>query len=157
MGGMNCSNWQWRIASTEAGLQYGAFFQVGLPVPTIAPAYDGSGETASSVGSQFIHGYKRLEMMFARLDNPQWFALRKLVADAQAGTLKYLYMTIDWSNGEYAIPHWIDVRGYPHRPLMISDPGSLIGRLDAVHYYDNVQFILNNITIVNDPSLYSEQ
>lgn len=156
MPSMKCDVFNWRFSpGLEAGLTYGSFYLKGIPEPIIAPYYDSSGQSINSFGAQLAHGYIRLELMWERLSNVQWNILYEAIEAAKVAAEPVMYMTIDQSGGSHAIPHWIDVKGYPHRQLEQADPGPLIGRSRQIHYYDNVLLRLNNISIVNDPSLYT--
>jgi hypothetical protein len=153
---MKCDAFNWRFSpGSEAGLAYSSFYLRGVPVPSIAGFYDNSGETFNSFGAQLVHGYLRLEMIWERFNNVQWNIVYEAIEAAKVAAEPVLYMTVDRSDGSHAIPYWIDIKGYPHRQLDQVDPGPLIGRQKRVHVYNNVILRLNNVSIINDPSLYA--
>lgn len=152
---MNWSGWDWRIALTEAGLPTGELAAYQIPPPSNAPFLIGAVELAQSDGGQAIHGYTTLDLLWKRLDSFQGFRLKKFYTEAIAGT-GFLYMTIARTDAHAVGYYWIDVRGRPHRAINLSDSGDIAERAeDGAPYYDNFRLLLNNIEIVNDPSLYT--
>lgn len=137
--------YNWRIATTEPALAYSSFYALGLPVPSLAPPMPGQIELARGDGSQAIHGYRSLELFWDRLGIHYLRLLEGLVQAAAGGVLYVTY---------YDRGVWVDGRGYPWVPLereMIGPLHSLRGRYGE----DNYRLYLNNIEIVNNPSLYT--
>ncbi len=137
----------WRIASTEAGLQIGAFFARGIPPPDVFEYKDYSERRPQSQGGQSRHGYKNITVVWNRLDIKQSNALRDVI---QAGIddVGYVYLTLDRSNGSASGRDWIDVYGYPQMPDFrpIENSGGLM--------HGSITFVLNAIVIVNDPASF---
>lgn len=141
------SNLGWRVASTEAGLQTGAFFVRGIPPPSIFEYRDYSERRAQSQGGQSRQGYKKATVVWDDFDNKQSNALREVI---QAGLddAGYVYLTLDRSNGSASGRDWIDVYGRPHMPDFLPQPYSG-GRM-----HGRVTFVLNALVIVNDPASF---
>lgn len=144
---MTVGNLGWRIASTEAGLQIGAFFARGIPPPDVSDYRDYSERKPQSQGGQARHGYKNITLVWNRLDTKQSNALREVI---QAGidNVGDVYLTLDRSNGSASGRDWIDVYGKPQMPdfeVVANSGGKMHG---------NVEFVLNAITIVNDPASF---
>ena len=137
----------WRIASTEAGLQTGAFFARGIPPPDVFEYRDYSERRPQSQGGQSRHGYKNTTLVWNSLDIKQSNALREVI---QAGIddVGNVYLTLDRSNGSASGRDWIDVYGKPQMPDFRPQPNSS-GRL-----HGSVSFVLNAIVIVNDPASF---
>lgn len=145
----------WRIALTLAGLEKGSFYVLDLPIPEVAAYSDHTLERPQGDGGQALHGFNSLDMLFAELLGHQWFILRKRIDDAKAGA-GVIYLTIDAADGKTPGPRWVDVSAYPHRPVQLSQEGPLTGRSNTRHIYENVRVLFNNITIINDPSIYTD-
>lgn len=152
---MNWTAWDWRISLTEAGLATGWFAAYKLPPPSKAPFLVGLIEIAQSAGGQAIHGYTTDDLLFERLEDFQASRLKRFVTDAITGT-GYLYMTVSRNNAHSPGNYWIDIRGRPFRHMDLTDSGDIAARAaDGSPYYDNFHIFMNNIEIVNDPSLYT--
>ncbi len=152
---MNWSAWDWRISLTEAGLATGSLASYKIPPPSKAPFMIGIIELAQSDGGQAVHGYTTDDMLWKRLGDFQASRLKKFQTDAIAGT-GFLYFTVSRTDAHTPGNYWIDIRGRPHRALNLSDSGDIGERAeDGAPYYDNFRLLLNNIEIVNDPSLYT--
>ena len=102
-----------------------------------------------------MHGYIYMPILWQRLSMYQAWRVRKFIDAAKSGT-GLLYMTVDRNDASYGGPHFVDISGYPHRPREAADDGDMAGRApDGGQYTDNYSLLLNNITIINDPSLYT--
>ena len=152
---MNCTAWDYRIALTEAGLARGYWAAYDIPLPQLAPLLDSSQENARSAGGQALHGYIYMPILWQRLSMYQAFRIRKFIDSAKAGT-GLLYMTVDRNDTLYGGPHFVDISGYPHRAREAADDGDMAARAPGGgQYTDNYNLLMNNITIINDPSLYT--
>lgn len=152
---MNWSGWDWRISLTEAGLDTGWLAAYKIPPPNKAPFMIGTFEMSQSEGGQAIHGYTTDDMLWNRLDDFQASRLKRFITDAIAGT-GFLYFTVSRTDAHTPGNYWIDIRGRPHRALDLTDSGDIGERApDGRPYYENFMLLLNNIEIVNDPSLYT--
>jgi hypothetical protein len=149
---MNTS-FKWRIAMTEGGLTKGSFYHYKLPVPSTAPYVDHSAAVMKSDGSQALHGFEQVTLLFDILSGPQAAMIRQFIDAARSGA-GILFMTIDKGDGSAPGPAWIDISGTPHRQARLSQNGPIVGSTGQPHY-TNVQLFLNNVTVVNDPSNYS--
>lgn len=152
---MSCTAWDYRIAITEAGLARGYFAAFEIPLPQLAPLLDSSIENSRSTGGQALHGYTTLELLFRRITMYSAWRIRNFIDEAKA-TSGLLYITADRNDTLYAGPHFVDVSGYPHRPREAADDGDLDARAPGGgQYINNYRLFLNNVTIINDPSLYT--
>lgn len=135
-----------RIATSEAGLAKGALFARGIPVPQMFYR-DHSSRSAQGEGGETLHGYKAVTLLWENLTASQAAALRDMIDTAQAAANGLIYLTIlrnDAANGNY---DWIDVSGRPSMPEW--NPA-----YDG-HVYAPVEMVVNNLTILNDPSTYN--
>jgi len=139
----------WRIATTEAGLTRSPMSKlVGIPLQ-IEPE-DYSTEQEQSEGGTSYHGYKKYKILWKDLDEIQASTLRRLVAEARAGS-RWLYITGRWYDEANSFTRWVDMRGKPKLEKMAPAPPEL--RM-GMAIYSNVVLQLNNIDIVNDPALF---
>lgn len=135
----------WRFATSEAALAANNFWSLGLPAPSLAPYMTGQIEAGDGHGAQRIHGWQSVELFWDVLGLERINAL-EAVTDSAAGGL--LYVTF------YYRGIWLDGSGYPWRPLqpeMIGPLHSLRGQYGERNY----RLYLNNVTILNNPSLYT--
>lgn len=141
------SNLGWRIASTEAGLQTGAFFARRIPPPDNFEYKDYSVRVPQAQGGESRHGFKNITVFWEDLDIRQSQALREVI---QAGidAVGDVYLTLDRSNGTASGRDWIDVRGKPAMPDFLPQTNSS-GQL-----HGSVKFFLNALVIVNDPASF---
>lgn len=144
------SNLGWRVASTEAGLQTGAFFARRIPPPNTFEYKDYTVRNPQSQGGQSRHGYKNITILWDVLTPKQANALRDVI---QAGLddAGYVYLTLDRSNGEASGRDWIDVYGRPEMPDF--QPQAPVAGADGI-VYGTTSFFLNALVIVNDPASF---
>lgn len=137
-----------RIATTEAGLAKGAFFVRGLPPPEFFYA-DHSVRSSQGEGGESLDGYKSVRVIWTEgLTAAQAGVLRSLVEAAQATAAGTLFLTVlrtDAANAGWG--DWIDVSGYPSMPEW--------GPVRNGVLYRPVELVVNNLTILNDPSTYN--
>lgn len=147
------NSYKWRLALAEADLTKGSFANYGLPAPTTPDPRDHSQLVSQRDGGQAAHGFERVELLFERFSEQQMTQLGKLIVDARA-TSGVIYMTI-WTGVGYDLnpPRWIDVFGRPHRPENIA-PARAVG-VKGQLWYDAVRWTVMNLTVVNDPSVYT--
>jgi hypothetical protein len=154
-GYMNISAWDFRISLTEAGLQTGSLMSYDIPMPNLAPFLDSSVEMGRSDGGQALHGFINDGLMWDRIMMRVAFRLRKFIDDARSGTGE-LYLTVPMNDASHSGWHWLDVKGMPHRPRQATDSGDMGIRMPGgLQYVDDFVLLLNNITIINDPSVYT--
>ena len=147
--------WHWRIALTEANLEYGSFPVYGLIVPTVAPYVDSAREAFRSQGEQALHGFSSMDILWERLTAEQAWRVRQFIDDAKTGS-GWLYMTIDLNDDSTPGTQWADVRGRPHRDPKQADAGPLIGRMKAGRgHHQNYRLLLNNVDILANPSNFT--
>lgn len=144
------SNLGWRIASTEAGLQTGAFFARRIPPPHTFEYKDFSVRTPQSQGGQTRHGYKNITIIWDSLTLQQANALREVI---QAGLddAGYVYVTLDRSNGTASGRDWIDVYGRPEMPDF--QPRAPVAGSNGI-LYGQTKLFVNALVIVNDPASF---
>lgn len=137
--------YSWRLATTEAALAYSSFYALGVPIPSLAPAMRGQVESPRGDGRQAIHGYRSLEFFWDVLGIHYLSILEGLIDDALDG---YLYVTY------YDRGRWVDGKGFPWRPLQPDMIGPLHS-LRGAYGERNYRLYLNNLVVVNDPSMYT--
>jgi len=142
---------KFRIAITEAGLAKGALFVLGLPPPSVAPYRDHSVIVGKSDGSNQEYGYKNITIMWDKLTYAAGRVLQDLVEGARTGT-GLLYLTLARTDGTGSGEDYIDVSGRAGR-LVLTGAAPLNRR--GFGTYDNPTLVVNNLTVVNDPSSYS--
>lgn len=150
---MTCAPFGWRISLTEAGLAKGSFRNFRIPPPSIAFYTDHTTAVTRSDGSQGLHGFQQLTMLFDILSGQQMSVVRGFIDDARS-TTGFLFLTIDRGDGSEPGPAWIDITGRAHRQPQLSQAGPIVGSQGQNHY-TGAQLFLNNVTVVNDPSLYT--
>lgn len=144
----------YRLGLTEADLATGAFMTYLLPPPDAAPYQDHTEAESASDGGEELLGYDNVTISWNRLPANAATQLKRLVIEA-AGTdgEGFLYLTVSRANGSYPGADWIDIKGHAHIPKIVG-PADLVGQLDQL-FHDSVQLVVNNVTILNDPSIYS--
>jgi len=152
----NVSNpWHWRIATSEAGLATGSFFVNKLPAPSTCFYQKTTVENPQSDGLQAVHGYQQTTLLWDVLNGYQYKTLKDVIT-LQSQAKSTIYLTIDRGDGSHSNPDWIDVFGYPYIQIAQSQEGPLIGRYaGGSPDFRSVKLFLNNLTIRNDPSLYT--
>jgi hypothetical protein len=150
MSDFGCDPWNWRIASTEPGLATGAFYLWRLPPPTVVNFVDHSEQKPRSDGSLAFHGRQSVNYMWDILDANQMGQLKRLVSLSGDA----IYLTLDKGIGDTFGRDWVDVRGIPHLPTV--SQGGPLDYVTGRPHYKNVQFFVNEVTILNDPSIYAE-
>lgn len=138
-----------RLATTEAGLATGRLFLRNIPPPSLCAYQDHSVKAAKGEGGQSYHGYERCTILWDVMSTSQSYALRQLIESALDSASGLLFATIDRSNGEAPGWDWIDVSGVPHIPDIAPGPVRGVRRGTSHH---NIQLVLNNLSIVNDPA-----
>ena len=152
---MNCTAWDYRFGLVEADLARGYFAAYDIPLPQLAPLLDSALEISRSAGGQALHGYTNLEVLWRRLTMRQAWRVRRFIDDAKAAT-GLLYLTVAQNDARHGGLYFVDINGYPHRPREAADDGDMAARTpDGGQYIDNYILFMNNVTIVNDPSLYT--
>lgn len=148
---MNLDGWRWRIATTEAGLQYGAFALLNVPIPTQAPYYDHSSVVPQSDGRQASHGYTNITLLWDELTQSEMNALRSIVHDVRI-KLGVIYLTIERQDGTTPASSFIDISG---NPGVLRWTGASPYNRTMQKSGKNIELFVNHVTIINDPSIYS--
>lgn len=149
-----CDFWFWRMALAEADLSFSAFQQLGLPVPDVCDFKDHTTERFHSTGAQFLAGYATAEILWNVLTGPQLATIYTTVESAKSGS-GILYMTIDLGDGRVSARAWADISARPARPIT-TQSGPISGKIrGSLPHYENVSLALNNVTVINEPSVYS--
>lgn len=141
----------WRIATTEAGLATGYFVARRLPMPDLANYTDHQDRPGRSDGGMARHGYKSVNLTWQNLSPKDAVKIRALVQEAIDSATGRLYLTIDRNDGTNVAPDFIDVYGYPHMPTFSSST-VLASARNGRRIFNSVSLLVNNLTIVNDPS-----
>jgi hypothetical protein len=148
------SSWNWRISLDEPGLARGSFALYGIPLPVTFQFDDFATSVTRTDGSQARHGYISCQLLFDDNLNPiATKRLRQFILNAQAGS-RILYMTVDRGNATTSGADFIDIFGFPHLPEGIAVSAGIAGRR-GIHTYMPFTLLLNNVTVVNDPSSYT--
>lgn len=142
----------WRIATTEGGLARNTFFNLRIPVPDLPNYRDHTTIAQRSDGSDATRGFINNVIMWDRLTGTEGYELKRLVQIARTGA-GVLFMTIPRLNGDGIGNDFIDLSGFPQY-LLLTPAGGHSRRHGPV-IYSNVRLVFNNITVVNDPSLFS--
>lgn len=124
-------------------------------MPSLAPFNDSSVEKSRGEGEQALHGYPNTDFMWDRVTRAQANRIRQFVDLAKAGT-SWLYFTVDITDDSSVGIQWADIRGKPHRDPKQADAGPIIGRLPGSQgHMENYKLFLNNVAILNNPSIYT--
>lgn len=140
----------YRIATTEVGLERGWFRYLKIPPPTTVDYKAFSEKKARTTGGQVLHGYKNLTILWTNIGVAAARRITRYVdyALSTSGT-GLLYVTFDM----FPNRDWVDVSGIPHPmdPQVLQGPFQIYGNA-GLGGYSNLTLYLNNITIINDPS-----
>ena len=143
------TNRAWRIAITEADLEFGYLFALDIPPPTTPSFEDHSERIAQGQGGIATLGYARAEWLWTNVIPTTTFLIRDTVKQALLTANNRIFITLDRSNGTKPGRDWIDVSAVPHIPVhQMGSPNS--GASNAFH--SQLTLVLNNIQIINDPS-----
>jgi len=142
------------MSTTEAGLAKDSFGAIGIPVPSTAPFNDSSVEKPRGQGEQALHGFATDDFLWDVLSRAQAFKIRKKVDAVRAPGAGWLFFTIDLNDDSTAGPRWVDIKGKPHRDFQQADAGPIVGR-HGPGRFENYRLRLNNVQIINNPSLYT--
>jgi hypothetical protein len=136
-----------RIASTEAGLATGSFFAREMPQPQTFYS-DHSSRASQGEGGQTRHGYGSVTLLWDTLTAAQARDLKAVIVAAEATASGLIYVTLARNNADNGQFDWIDISGYPIMPNF---------QAEGIHgaVFRNIQLVVNNITIINDPSTYN--
>lgn len=152
---MNLTSWDYRISLTESGLGMGSLASYHIPAPNVAPFLDSAIETDRGDGGQGLHGCASIEVLWDRLMMAQAAKVRWFIDNAKSGT-GLLYMTVAVNDASSIGYRWVDVSGMPHRPRQAADSGDIGNRQPGgLQYIDNYLLFLNNLTVINNPSVYT--
>lgn len=134
-----------RLATTEAGLELGFVYGMGIPAPSSDyKAY--STKNGKSTGGEARAGYKNATWQWTGLTPSQAHNITAVVEAAitAGGTI---YATLPRANGENSGLDWVDVSAQAAYPDVVAMQGAMNG-----YSLQSVTLRLNNITIINEPS-----
>jgi hypothetical protein len=134
----------------------GSFGALDIPPPDNAFYLESTQESNRLDGGQALHGFSTYDILWERLIGfPAW-KLRQKIDAAKAGS-SWLYMTVDLNDDSAPSSQWADIRGKPYRDSKQADAGNIAGRSAASQkYHDNYKLFLNNVEVINNPSLYTD-
>ena len=139
----------YRIALTEAGLETGFLFSLGIPRPS-SGFKDYATQLAQGNGGQKRVGYKNDVWPWAgqnSLTPTQASEICSVVEAALSGD-GVIYVTLPRANGQNAGQDWIDAYGVPSYPEIVTiQEANVNGRV-----LQSVTMRINNITVVNEVS-----
>lgn len=139
-------DWNYRVATTLAGLPKGSLKARGIPQPDLPVYKSYSARVDGSSGGQALRGFSYVEWHWDELTMEQARAISRLVEIAlDAGTP--LYLTIDLGmDGREARGRWVDVSGTPVLPEVapVARRGAWIA--------ENVVLRVVDLTEENDPA-----
>lgn len=140
--------YRYRIATSEANLAKGAnFFIRGLPPPDQCFVNEWSAERPVDQGGVARLGYKSVILQWLILTSKQRKSIEDLIdtMESTAGVGQAQpYLTVPISD-----LHWIDIYGYVAMPKWTPVSGSNGAA------FEDVRLVINNYTVVNDPSTVS--
>lgn len=135
---------QWRMATTEAGLERRTLLTLGIPAPVVLIYQEASQRATGLDGSQKLRGSVTVQANWEPMNRMQAARLR---AEIEAGqSAGWLYMTIDRGIGKSAGPDWVDIRGRPYTPEFAPMARSF-GQA-----YEALSLQLGAVEIINAPS-----
>ena len=146
---MTTELYNWRIATTEAGLLLGNFPLVGLPPLVQFFPRDYSEKRSDAVGGVNKEGFMTYEVLFTRLDTVQRSQLGRLVNVIESG--QDLYFTGLWYDSNNPVIRWVDLKGKPDLSDSTPNPpafayGSIVWSATTLKF--------NDVALVNDPAVY---
>jgi hypothetical protein len=136
----------YRIALTEAGLEKGFLFSLGISRPSNQfKAY--STQLPQGNGGQKRLGYQNDVWQWIAVTPTQVNEICEIVEAALAGN-GVIYVTMPRANGQNAGLDWVDAYGIPIYPEIVQiQDANVNGRV-----IQSVTMPINNITIVNEVS-----
>lgn len=142
-------NCLYRIASTLAGLETGWFLAWKLPLPDLAQFSDYSTRRPQSTGGQARHGYNRATLFWNYLTSEQAYIIRDMIDTLETANgigAATLYLTLPRTDGTKPGGGYIDVSGLALMPEWspVRDGHGIL--------FENVELVLNNVTVETDPS-----
>lgn len=134
-----------RLSVTEAGLDQGFLYSMGVPAPS-NDYRSYSTKNGKSTGGEARAGYKNDTWQWTNLTPTQAYNITVIIEAAitAGGTV---CATLPRHNGENSGIDWIDVSAQAAYPEITQIQGVMNG-----YMLQAVTLRLNNITIINDPS-----
>lgn len=143
--------YNWRLAETRALLPANTFPLIGLPPIIQYFPKDYAVKSQSAGGRVGRNGFSSYQLLWTRMDDLQKSMLIRIYTSAMNGD-GLMRLTGLWHDTSNPVTRWVDLEGYP-------DLGDLTPNPPAFHYgiqvYSTIQLTLNNITLFNDPAIYS--
>ena len=135
----------YRLSTSEAGLEQGFLYALGVFSPTNTyRAY--STKIGKSTGGETRQGYKNDTWQWINLTPTQLHHVIDIVETALTGG-GIIYATLPRANGENGGLDWVDVSAQVSYPDITPMQGGANG-----YMLQSVTLRLNNIAIINDPS-----
>jgi len=141
----------WRIATTEAGLQLGALAARGIAIPTQVEPMDHTVRADQSQGGTARHGWSTYKILWNKLTLEQLIEITRIVDTIKTGTGE-LFFTGRWYTRSNPVMRFVDLKGRPDLGDVSPDPP-----MDAsgMPVFSNIVLNLANVTILNDPASYT--
>lgn len=148
-----CSRWDWRLANTEADLAKGSFPVINLIPASTVELKEYSQQVVLASGQTLTAGWGTCELSWAILDDRQMYALVRFVEEARLNHAGILYMTVPAGDGKSPTNEMIDISGFVNEieQRQAGDYGQAL----RGGYTESVLLRLENVTIINRPSIYS--
>jgi len=146
---MTTEFYNWRMATSQAGLATGNFPLVGIPPTVQFFPKDYAEKRPDSQGGVNKEGFMSYELLFTRLDQEQLSALKRIV-DA-VGNNDDLYITGLWYDSNNPAMRWVDLKGKPDLSDSTPNPPAFArGKI----VFSSTTLRLNAVALVNDPAIY---
>lgn len=135
----------WRLATSEANLEFGWFQNLGLPECT-NDFQTFAVRVPRGDGDQAVHGYQSDTLVWNDLDSKPLTILQGIVNEVRNNG-GIVFATVPRLNGDGGVG-WIDVSGFAYILDITRNTERVINRRVAA----GVTLQINNITVLNDPS-----
>lgn len=140
--------YNWRIATTQAGLPVGTFPTVGLPPVVQWFPRDYAVKTNDAEGGVSRDGFMSYEILWTRLDQAQLPAFMRVFNLTIGGDI---FLTGLWYDTVNPAIRWVDMSGKPD----FTDPTPNVPAFaDGQQVFSTARLRLNNVILVNDPATY---
>lgn len=141
--------YNWRIATTQAGLQVGAFPTVNLPPVVQYFPKDHAVKTGDAEGGTSRDGFMSYEILWTRLTQDQLPAFMRVFSLTIGSNI---FLTGLWYDTDNPAIRWVDMSGKPD----FTDPTPNVPAFaHGQQVFSTARLRLNNVILVNDPAVYS--
>lgn len=150
-----CLPFMYRISTTEPGLAMDTFYNWQIAIPDIVDFRLSTTVSTRGDASQRFDGFRQLHLTWTKISELHWYRIKQIILDVNAAGSP-LYMTIDPEIGDSPGQQgYIDLMGYPHQPQLFQPGNPSLPYRHGRPSKANLTVFLNDVTILNDPSLYS--